>query len=279
MSNFNEIIGVLNDLLRESIIEQELYNQASIAARDIQHAWNLAHPHSEFDDLFDEETVETMHEQIIKLQQTLIDEGKTEEASHEHIMRKIHERFPTATQLQTLATRCRHYIKDRQQKQQKSGLKISCPINPQMVNRLQSNRSETHFNEHSDEQMCLTKCNHLFGTNYMLNWCAQLAERQTRLTCPECRAQIDEVYSLSACPLNQAATEQRMNSNAVLFDMMFLRACVLVLEGMVGGKHGGSRKTTKRNNKNKHTKNKVRKSRKLRKSRKSMKSRKSSRKH
>jgi hypothetical protein len=272
MSNFSQIIGALNDLLRESIIDQPLYNDASTAARDIEHAWNSAHPPSSpsvYDELFDdlddsEDTIETMHKKIEILQKKLT----TQEASYDNIMMQIHAKFPTATSLQIVSTMCRQYMQHREEKRQKSGLIISCPINQEIIDKLTADRRESlDFNELSDEQMCLTKCNHLFGTNFMLNWCKQVANRQLeQLNCPQCRRVINEVYSLSACPSNQAAIAQRMNSYAFLFDMMFLRAFVLALEGMVNRKHGGFRKTTKRNKKNKHTKNKARKSRRHRKS-------------
>jgi len=282
MSDFTKIVGVLNGLLHAYKIDQTLYNQAVGAARDIQHAWDQKYPPG-FDEFFGEETVETMHEKIRELQQKLHPMEK--DASHAAIMHRINELFPHANALQTVASMCRHYghlrmqteIK-RQQQKQISGLQILCPTSQEMEDRLrdkEDRKGSLDFSNLGDEEMCITECNHPFGTDYMIDWCASCVDRKLKCTCPGCREPIDKVYSLSACPANAAATaaaavatDQQMHSNAVLFDMMFLRAYVLALEGMmVTGKYGGSRKTTKRNKK--HKKHKVRKARKSRKSRKS----------
>ncbi len=306
---------VLRSLIRASMMEDmEQYNQAVDAATNIDSAWDLAHGHDVFfgEDL---DTVKQLHEKIAQLQQQYWSMGGAEAESklHQTVLTKLYHQFPTARALQTVATHCRNLGDDRRKHERKSqqepSLVFLCITDDAMVHKLHDKSEYPEFFVGDANDVCITDCGHVWGATDMESW---FKMRQEKFNCPICRHHNPKVYALSCSAsrkANEAAVaasmeqiEENFHKVAYLFDVMWLRAYVLVFEQMLAhaaaaaaaaaaapelsaedlraarleyfsNKKGGSHKKMKTNRRSKYMK-----SNKYRKSMKSMKSRKS-RKH
>lgn len=306
---------VLTSLEKASMMDMEQYNQAVDAATKIDHAWNSAHAVDEFDELFDDslDTVGQLNEKIKQLQQQYWSMGGAEAESelHQRVLTELNRQFPTAHALQTVATYCRQFGHDRRREQRKSqqepSLAFLCPTDAAMVHKLNDHNEYPEFFGGDANDVCITDCGHVWGATDMESW---FKISQENFNCPICRHPQPNVYALSCLSsrkANEAAvaasmeqTEANFHKVAYLFDVMWLRAYVLVFEQMLAPaaaaaahaapalsadelrarrveyfskRKGGSHKKMKTNRRSKYMK-----SNKYRKSMKSMKSRKS-RKH